>query len=245
MLLQRLFTILLLPVAFVFAAYDKPLFDEYETKLLSVEKNIAIIEDSPSIMTGSSGIVIYSFENEESFIMSRAIVASKNGTKAVLELLPFDNLAQNNFPRLSVTPKAGDIVKLNYLYGRSLIVVPNYESFKKITDFFIDMEWIHPDVTAAFLAKRYIPNPDRKRFREMCSVNMAGLITFNMDDLGYFVDCISFKVVKAFKIPVISEHTIVPFYSRISDNVKTSPIVLGNKEITNYSEYYKRLLGLK
>jgi hypothetical protein len=245
LLLQRLFIFLSLPIAFVFAAYDKPLFDEYETTLISVEKNLAVIEDSSSIMIGSSGIVIYSFDNEESLIISRAIVTSKNGTKAMLELLPFDNLAQNNFPRISVVPKAGDIVKLNYLYGRSLIVAPNYEAFKKITDFFIDMEWIHPDITAAFLAKRYIPNPDRKRFREMCSINMAGLITFNMDDFGYFVDCISFKVVKAFKMPLVSDLTIVPFYSRISDNVKTSPLVLGNKEIIDYSGYYKHLLGVK
>jgi hypothetical protein len=244
-LLQRLFIILLLPITFAFAIYDKTLFEEYETTLISVEKNRAVIEDSPSIMVGSSGIVIYVFDNEESLITSRAIVVSKNGTKAVLELIPFDNLAQNNFPRLSIAPKAGDTVRLNYLYSRSLIVAPNYESFKKITDFFADIEWVHPDITAAFLAKRYIPNPDRKRFKEMCSINMTGLITFNMDDMGYFVDCISFRVVKAFKIPVNSDHVIVPFYSRISDNVKTSPLVIGNKEITDYSEYYRHLLGVK
>jgi hypothetical protein len=232
-------------MTFLFSTYDKPLFEEYETTLISVEKNRAVIEDSPSIMIGSSGIVIYMFDNQESLIISRAIVTNKNGTRAVLELIPFDNLAQNNFPRISIVPKSGDIVKLNYLYGRSLIVTPNYETFKKITDFFIDIEWIHPDVTAAFLAKRYIPNPDRKRFREMCSINMAGLITFNMDNFGYFVDCISFKVVKAFKIPVSNDHTIVPFYSRISDNIKTSPLVIGNKDIIDYSEYYRHLLGVK
>ncbi|MDR1615131.1 MAG: plasminogen-binding N-terminal domain-containing protein [Campylobacteraceae bacterium] len=243
--MQRLFLILSLPITFIFAAYDKPLFEEYETKLISVEKNLAIIEDSPSIMAGSSGIVMYIFDNEESMIISRAVVVSKNGSQAVLELIPFDNLAQNNFPRISITPKTGDIVKLNYLYNRSLIVAPNYEAFKKITDFFINIEWVHPDITAAFLAKRYIPNPDRKRFKEMCSINMTGLITFNMNNMGYFVDCISFKVVKAFKMPNESDKTILPFYSRISDNIKTSPLVIGNKEITDYSEYYRHLLGIK
>jgi hypothetical protein len=243
--LKKVILFLSLAITFLFSAHDKPLFEEYKTTLISVEKNRATIKDSPSIMVGSSGIVTYIFDNQESLIISRAIVASKNGTEAVLELVPFDNLAQNNFPRMSMSPKAGDTVKLNYLYERSLIVAPNYETFKKITDFFIDIEWIHPDITAAFLAKRYIPNPDRKRFREMCSINMAGLITFNMDNFGYFVDCVSFKVVKAFKISANSDLAVVPFYSRISDNVRTSPLVIGNREIINYSEYYRHLLGVK
>jgi hypothetical protein len=230
----------------VFAAYDKPLFEEYETTLKSVNNNRAVIDDSPSIVVGSGGIVMYLFENEESMITARATVVSKNGTDAVLELTPFDTLVQKNFPRMSVTPKEGDIVKLNYLYNRSLLVTPNYESFKKITDFFVDIEWIHPDIAAAFLAKRYIPNPDKKSFVELCNINMTGLITFNINNMGYFVDCTSFKVVKAFKIPVEGEEIVLPFYSRISDNVKTSPlVVIGNKNIENYGEYYRLLLGLK
>jgi hypothetical protein len=234
-----------LTITFLLGAYDKPLFEEYETTLTTVDKTRAIIDDSASIVVGSSGIVLHTFENQESMIIARAAVISKDGKKAVLELIPFDALTQSNFPQISIEPQVGHTVILNYLYGRSLIVTPNYESFKKITDFFIDIEWIHPDITAAFLAKRYIPNPDRKRFREMCSINMTGLIAFNMNNMGYFVDCISFKVVKAFKMPLESDKTILPFYSRISEHIGTYPISLGTREITDYNEYYRHLLGVK
>jgi hypothetical protein len=236
---------LFLSITFLFGAYDKPLFEEYETTLTTVDKTRAVIDDSPLIVPGSSGIVLHTFENQESMIIARVTVISKKDGKAVLEIIPFDSLTQNNFPKMSIEPKSGNTVILNYLYGRSLIVTPNYESFKKITDFFIDIEWIHPDITAAFLAKRYIPNPDRKRFREMCSINMTGLIAFNMGNMGYFVDCISFKVLKAFKMPVESEKTVLPFYSRISEHIGTSPISLGTREIINYGKYYRHLLGVK
>lgn len=234
-----------LTITFLLGAYDKPLFEEYKTTLKTVDKTRAVIDDSPLIMVGSSGIILHTFENQESMIIARAMVISKDGKNAALEIIPFDSLTQNNFPKMSIEPKTDDIIILNYLYGRSLIVTPNYESFKKITDFFIDIEWIHPDITAAFLAKRYIPNPDRKRFREMCSINMTGLIAFNMNNMGYFVDCVSFKVIKAFKIPIESDKTILPFYSRISEHIGTYPINLGTKEITDYNEYYKHLLGVK
>ncbi|MDR0761500.1 MAG: plasminogen-binding N-terminal domain-containing protein [Campylobacteraceae bacterium] len=242
---KRVIVFLFLATMFLFGVYDKPLFEEYETTLNTVENSRAVIDDSPSIVVGSSGIVLYTFENQESMIIARATVISKDGKQAVLELIPFDSLSQNNFPKISIEPKEGNIVILNYLYRRSLIVTPNYESFKKITDFFINIEWIHPDTIAAFLAKRYIPNPNRKRFREMCSINMAGLIAFNMENMGYFVDCVSFKVVKAFKMPIENEKTVLPFYSRISEHIGTPPISLGTREITDYSEYYRHLLEIK
>ena len=96
-MLKRVIVFLFLAATFLFGVYDKPLFEEYETALETVENSRAVIDDSPSIVIGSSGIILHTFENQESMIIARAIVISKVGKKATLEIVSFDSLAQNSF----------------------------------------------------------------------------------------------------------------------------------------------------
>jgi hypothetical protein len=248
-LLLRYLAILTLITSSLFCAYDKPVFEEYSVTLRTVSKNRATIDDSPLIAVGSSGIVMRRFENSQETIIARAVVLAKDGISALVELRPYDALAQNTFPKLAIVPKSGDEIRLNYLYDRSLIIAPTYENHKIITDFFTKVNWVHPDIPAAYLAKKYTPNPSVKDFQELCGINLTGLIAFNIDKKGYFVDCTSFKVVRTFSLPTKNtndeQQPIAPFYSRISDNIKTSPLVIGKKQIKEYAAYYKQLLGIK
>jgi hypothetical protein len=246
-LFLRYITALFLLSSFLFCAYDEPLFEEYASTLRTVNKNRATIDDSPLIVIGSSGIVIHRFENTQELIIARATVTAKDGTSALVELKPYDALTQNTFPKLAIVPKSGDEIRLNYLYDRSLIVTPSVEAYKKITEFFAKIDWIHPDIPAAYLAKKYTPNPDKKDFAELCNVNLSGLVTFNIGNKGFVTDCYSFKILKTFTLPSVSgeRNDTVPFYSRISDNIKTSPISITNKSIKDYTAYYKQLLDIK
>jgi hypothetical protein len=234
-------------ISSLFCAYEQSLFEEYSATLRTVNKNRATIDDSPLIVVGSSGIVMHRFSNSQETIIARATVLAKDGISALVELKPYDALAQNTFPKLAIVPKSGDEIRLNYLYDRSLIIAPTYEGYKKITDFFTKINWVHPDVSAAYLAKKYTPNPSIKDFNDLCSINLTGLIMFNIEKNGYFVDCASFKVVKTFSLQNTNdeEQPITPFYSRISNNIQTSPLTIGKKDIKDYNSYYKQLLGIK
>jgi hypothetical protein len=234
-------------VSSLFCAYEQPLFEEYSTTLRTINKNRATIDDSPLIAVGSSGIIMRRFGNSQETIIARATVLAKDGISALIELKPYDALAQNTFPKLAIIPKSGDEIRLNYLYDRSLIVTPTYEKYKTITDLFTKIGWVHPDIPAAYLAKKYIPNPSAKDFNELCSINLTGLVMFNIEEKSYFVDCTSFKIIKTFSMKNQTEEkqVVTPFYSRISNNIQTSPIVIGNKNIKDYNSYYKKLLGLK
>lgn len=232
---------------FVLFAQNTNLFEEYKTTLETVHKNRASIPDSPLISVGSSGIVIHRFDESSSTIIARATVLAKDGVKALLDLTPYDALEQNTFPKAEIIPNNGDEVILNYLYNRALIVTPNYKNFKIITDYFTDIDWIHPDILAASLAKAHIPNPDPDKFKEMCTVNLNGLILFNVGEKGYFTDCISFKILKTITLPALEEgdDIILPFYSRVSSNIQQSIFVRKGAEVNDYDAHYKALLGIE
>lgn len=232
---------------FIFAQESDELFEEYKTSLETVHKNRATIPDSPKIEVGSSGIVIHRFDDTTSTILARATVLAKDGVKALLDLTPYDALEQNTFPKAEIIPTSGDEVRLNYLYNRSLIIAPNYKNFKLVTDYFNMIDWIHPDILSADLAKAHIPNPDHEKFKEICTKNLSGLIFFNISDKGYFTDCISFKIVKTVTLPELEEgdEIILPFYSRVASSVRQSIFVRKGSNVNNYDAHYKLLLGLE
>lgn len=232
---------------FLLFAQNNKFFEEYKTTLETVHKNRATIQDSPKIEVGASGIVIHRFDDTTSTILARATVLAKDGIKALLDLTPYDALEQNTFPKAELIPIAGDEVIINYLYNRSLIITPNDKNFKIVTDFFQDIDFLHPDILAADLAKAHIPNPDNEKFKEICTKNLAGLVFFNIAEKGYFTDCVSFKIIKTVTLPALEEgdEIMLPFYSRVASSIKQSIFVRKGSSINDYDTHYKLLLGLE
>lgn len=219
----------------------KPLFSEYETTILSVDGRYATIKDSKDIFLSSSGIVMHSFDNSTSTIVARVDVVEKKDGIAKLRFDVYKMSAQSAFPIPGVLPSVGDKVILNYLYDRALIVAPNKKVFKEITSHFKNIEWIHPDISAAYLANNFKPNPEREDFQEICKANTTSLIFFALDYTGYFVDCHNFKVLKKYKGSRIQK-VQVPFYTRVPD-IETSWFLWnGGAQISDYSGHYKSII---
>lgn len=235
--MKRIFLALLLGFSTLFAADFR--LNEYAAQIESIEGAEAIIEDSPDIAIGSSGVVVHTFGVDES-IIARASVVAKNGTTARVRFEVFDLLAQSAFPLPGVAPAKGDIVLLNYLYDRSLIVVPNKEIYQDVIKAFPNMTFIHPDIVGAYLSYEYKPNPSRDDFRKMCAQSAAGLIFIGLDGKGVFADCQSFKVLKEFKTGSV-EYYQLPFYTRVRD-IDTVFWKLDGEHINNYDAYYDHLL---
>ena len=236
--LLAIVTVFLMTQQFINAA---PIFEEYHTDILEINGRTAVIKDSDDIVIGSSGIVTHTFEQGTSSIVARVDVIKKDGDKATIRFDIYKLSTQGAFPKPGVLPEIGDKVTLNFLYERALIVAPNYDVYKEVTTHFKDMQWVHPDLVAMYLAKEYRPNPDREIFQSVCALNSTSLIFFALDNSGYFVDCNNFKTVKEIKTGQ-AKKVQVPFYTRISE-INTHWLVWSGKDITNYNSYYRRLIG--
>lgn len=224
--------------ASLFAAPN--IFEKYETNILSIDGRIGKIYDNENIVIGSSGIVMHRFDNETNTIIARGVVVKKDGIHATIRFKIFDALEQKAFPLPGILPQKGDTIILNYLYDRSLIVAPNEAIFNEVTRHFKDIEWIHPDIMAAYLASERKPNPTREHFKKMCYQNSAGLIFVALDGGGYFADCVSFKVLKSLKSGKVASYQ-VPFFNRVG-KIDTMIWDIGSGAIKNYNYHYSRLL---
>lgn len=209
--------------------------------ILNTNQGSATIIDNDSFIVGSSGIVLHKLKDGSKTIIARAVVTSKKDGYANLRFELFDQLKQTALPLPTILPQAGDEVILNFMYNRSLIVVPNKEIYDQVTKAFSNIDFIHPDIIAAYLSYEYKPNPSRSDFRKMCAQNAAGLIFIALDNEAVFADCGSFEVLHKFKTGSVGYYEL-PFYTRIK-NIDTVFWKLDGAKIGNYDKYYKKLLA--
>ncbi|MGP1533554.1 MAG: plasminogen-binding N-terminal domain-containing protein [Campylobacter sp.] len=216
---------------------------EYKAPLISVDEGVGTIIDSPSIVTGSSGVVMHRFDNLQSSIIARAVVTQKGGGFAKVRFEVFDALEQKALPLPGILPKSGDELILNYLYDRSLIVAPNKEIYSEVVGAFKGVTFIHPDIVGSYLSYEYKPNPSRDDFRKMCNQSAAGLIFIAMNNEAVFADCQSFEPLKRFQSGAVKYYQL-PFYTRVKD-IDTVFWKWGSEQISDFDRHYKALLKEK
>ena len=216
---------------------------EYKAPLISVDEGVGTIIDSPSIVTGSSGVVMHRFDNIQSSIIARAVVTQKGGGFAKVRFEVFDALEQKALPLPGILPKSGDELVLNYLYDRSLIVAPNKEIYSEVVGAFKGVTFIHPDIVGSYLIYEYKPNPSRDDFRKMCNQSAAGLIFIAMNNEAVFADCQSFEPLKRFQSGAVKYYQL-PFYTRVKD-IDTVFWKWGSEQISDFDRHYKALLKEK
>lgn len=237
--MRRFFIFLTLFIGFSLnaAEFNMP---TYYAKIEKINENTAEIADNKDIIVGSSGIVMHKFSNNEHSIIARAVVTEKNGVKAKIRFEVFSMLEQKSLPLPGILPSEGDLVALNYLYDRSLIIAPNAEIYEQIVKAFPNINFVHPDIVGAYLNYNFKPNPNRDDFRKICANNAAGLIFIALNGEGVFADCGSFEVLKSFKSGAISYYQL-PFYTNI-DKINTMFFDFKNGEINDYDKHYNYLL---
>ena len=222
-------------------------FSPYHTKVLKTDGKYLYIQDSQNFSIGSSGIVMHSFDETHKTIVATVKVVEKKDGQAILKHTKFKALEQSALPSYNITPISGDKVTLNYLYKRATAVVPDAQTLQFVTSKFSDIEWVHPDIFASKLAVDYSPIPTKEDFLAECTQNSYALVFFAIQDNGYFVDCNSFKILAKTKLPQSStkEAPMVPFYTRLKEIKGRMFGLMGGDGITNYDNYYKKMLGLK
>ncbi|MGP1485903.1 MAG: plasminogen-binding N-terminal domain-containing protein [Campylobacter sp.] len=236
--MKKIFALLLVSIAICFG--EKFEMNEYKTPLIDVTNGVGTIADSPAIIVGSSGVVTHKFDQTQSSIIARVSVISKDNGFAKVRFEVFDSLAQTALPIPAIMPQSGDELILNYLYDRSLIVVPNKEIYAEVTNAFKGVTFIHPDIVGSYLSYEYKPNPSREDFRKMCSQSAAGLIFIAMNNEAVFADCQSFEPLKRFQSGAVKYYQL-PFYTRVKD-IDTVFWKFGSEKISDFDRHYKALL---
>jgi hypothetical protein len=215
-------------------------FKEHKTKIISISGNTALVKNFSDVNIGSSGVIVHRFNKNHSSIVAKIIVVQKIGKTMKVRFLPFNDLKQAVLPVPKILPQDGDIAILNYMYNHSLIIAPNYQTYKNIENIHSDIRWLHPDLFAAKLFADNNPSPGKQAFQKMCKEYSFSLLYFAIGNSGYFVDCNSFKILS--KEPIKnSGEVMLPFYSRVKD-IKASWLSFGKSKIDNYNTYYKSLL---
>ena len=238
-------TLLLTTVLFT-SLYAYTNFSQYETKVDSINGKYLQINDSTNFKIGSSGILIHDFDTQHSTIVSRVEVIDKKEGKATLSYKKFNDLEQNALPTYNIAPAVGDKVILNYLYTKSMAIVPDSQTLKSVTNKFSQVDWVHPDIFASKLAIDYTPKPEKEDFQQECKNNSFSLLFFAIENSGYFVDCNSFKIL--YKVEINNQSTEkpqTPFFNRIGDIKGRMFGLMGGKSMNDYNDYYKKLLNVR
>lgn len=197
---------------------------------------------SPKVHPGISGYVIRHFSPDHSAIIAKTRVLSFHDGTASLSIEPFDELKQSSLPDGNWQPKPGDEVILASRFNRALLIAPNHQIWRTITSRMRDVQWIHPDLFAAFLSRRGHPTPLGEDMSDFCSISAAGLLYLFLDATLFTLDCSSLRLIQITDTPFQSSaDTILPFYSRI-DKIDANWFGSGSSRLTSYAPYYFELM---
>ena len=235
--------ILITVLIFTFNLNAYSLFEEFETKISEVKGNTIYFDMLPNIRLGASGVVVKVINEDSSFIISNFIITKITKDKVIAKISEFKALKHTSFPSLDIKPQVGDKLVVNYLYHRILPIVPNSKVLQDIKEKFADVTFVHPDILSAELVKSSDESPAYENFERTCRNVVSNLLFFAIKDIGYFVDCKSFKILDQIDIKDYKEIKL-PYYTRIKD-LDSGLLGFGNDKIENYSAYYNSLLKEK
>ena len=227
-----------------------------------------------NLKAGQSGIIQHKYDNGKTLIVSAAFVENSTATSSTIKFIPFMGLKQNAIPTSSRKPQDGDRFVLNYLYNESLLIAPNAESFRAVRKKFTQNNFVHSDVFGAYLKAHYEPTPSKDLIQEYALSQNMGTIFVVLDSFVYVVDAQTFIILSKKPLSYIPGDEQMPLYTRVQNIEKSIldfdwfsfdflKAIFGDDERTederlygdlatdvskgsktNYTAYYKEMLGL-
>jgi len=178
-----------------------------QTSIQSINgDNIRLEKTFP--VNGMSGVIIHSYTNGLKAITSRIVQKNNNGFAS---LLPIDIVHHDELPTINTSVKAGDKVIGGYLYNNVLLLAPNAETYKKITQQY-HKKWIHPDLFALYLSTEGDSRPNKENLATFARKFQIGLIGLVRKDSIVLMDAISGEIVAKKPIANLPKKGQFPFY---------------------------------
>lgn len=198
--------------------------------------------DIGNLRVGQSAIIQHRYSNNHTLIVSNAYVTDSNETSSTIKFIPFLDLKQNALPTSNRKPANGDIAIVNYLYDVSLIIAPSQDAFTATRQKFVDNNFIHSDLFAAYLKSEGKPLPSKRVIQDYAASQNVGTLFFVIDGTVYIVDAKTFAILEKDLVSYnYLEDKKMPFYTRV-DKIEKN-IIDSVLDFGNLFTYVKEILG--
>lgn len=218
-------------------------FDKRISLPILETQNHDIYTNSTDLRIGESGFVIRQFDQQHSMIISRAVVVAIENDRAKLSLLPYQLFENQSMPLPMLVPQKDDYVIFRAFFNRAFLIAPNQQLYLDVTERYSNVEWLHPDLFAAFLMSQGKSAPSLADFKEICSLYATGVVYLIRSNQGELRDCQSFALLKQDTLNTNNSEQMKPFFSRLG-NIERSWIgfLLGDAKIGDYYLYYNDVI---
>lgn len=194
---------------------------------------------SMDLQVGDSGIISREVNNNE-FIIAEAQISDISDGVATVSVSEFSQMREKYLPKPKAQVAEGDKITFRILYDKALLIAPNQNVYQAISDRFNNIDFLHSDIFATFLAKEGENMPKIADFGTFCKKFDLGLVFIAGRENLDILNCQSFKVLdsKAFSVGDLSANA--PFFTRISN--ETIKEIFNEKKFEPYFAYFDNLI---
>ena len=164
--------------------------------------------------------------------------------QGLLECTPFDYLYHESLSLVQDAVKKGDKAFVGLLEGSISIIAPDQKSYLAVKALYPDAIIFHPDLLAVTLKYDDNPTPDKATFMKYCKDNFIGILSFVLSDGVYEIDCQSFNVIGKKEGAYPDKDNDKPFYHRVGE-IERGFFDFSDDEVTDFTAYYKKMIGVK
>ena len=191
------------------------------------------------LKVGESGIISREVNGNE-FIIAEAQVDSINEGVAVVKISEFTKMREKYLPKPQGKVAQGDKITFRILYDKALLIAPNQSAYQAIVDRFSDIDFLHSDIFATYLAKEGENMPSIADFARFCAKFDIGLVFVAGQKSLDILNCQSFKILDSSPLSLGDSNAVAPFFTRISK--ETIDDIFSVKKFEPYFAYFEGLI---
>ena len=192
------------------------------------------------LKVGESGIISREINGNE-FILAEVQVARVTDGVAIVSVSEFSQMREKYLPKPRGSVKEGDKITFRILYDKALLIAPNQSAYQGIADNFKNIDFLHSDIFATFLAKEGENMPRIEDFKKFCAKFDLGLVFVALQNRVEILNCQSFKILDSNSLNLTDLGANPPFFTRISD--ETIKEIFNEKKFEPYFEYFEKLVN--
>jgi len=167
-----------------------------------------IVLKSPLSHNGMSCAIIHNYGNNIKALTFMAKQISKDGS---IKLIDSDIIHHNKIPTINTKPKVGDRIIGGYLYNNTLLLAPDEQTYKFLTEKY-HKNWTHPDLYAMFLLQEGEDSITKKSLKLFAKRYQIGLIMIVRQKSIVLYDPISETIINTQNYTSNSTKAKYPFY---------------------------------
>ena len=191
------------------------------------------------LQVGDSGIISREINGNE-FIIAEAQVAEITEGVAVVSVSEFSQMREKYLPKPKAQVTQGDKITFRILYDKALLIAPNQSAYQGIADNFKNIDFLHSDIFATFLAKEGENMPKIADFAKFCAKFDLGLVFVALQNRIEILNCASFKILDSKTLNLADLSVNLPFFTRISN--ETIKEIFNEKKFEPYFAYFENLI---